>query len=286
VEFLRAHVVQPPTVVEVRTVLSLVAANAAVLAGAVLVAATPSGGATLATSGLTAAPAPVVSPAPVLSPAPLLSVAPSPAPRPVPSLAPSPVAASRPPQPKPAAPPRRSTLRTAYRPYAQVGPVVLHFPGDVVEVVGLHESGHDGAQPQSPLQRERIGLLGSRSRDTNGQGAADIVLDPTRVVRSPVTGTVLRAGTYTLYCDNVDQYLDVEPDARPGWEVKLLHFQGLRVAEGDRVQAGVTVVGSGARVLPFASQVDKHTVAPHWPHVHVEVVDPSVPDRPSSGSCD
>jgi hypothetical protein len=182
---------------------------------------------------------------------------------------------------------RRSTLRTGYRPYARVGPVVLHFPGDVVEVVGLHESGHDGAQPQSPVERDpRVGLLGSRSRGTNGQGAADVVVDPARPVRSPVTGTVLRAGTYALYCDHVDQYLVVEPDARPGWEVKLLHFEGLRLKAGDRVQAGVTVIGSGARVLPFRSQVDKHTVAPHWPHVHLEVVDPSVEDRSSGRTCD
>jgi hypothetical protein len=178
-------------------------------------------------------------------------------------------------------------MRTGYRPYARVGPLTLHFPGDRVEVVGLHESGHDGAQPQEPAERNaRVGLLGSRSRGTGGQGAADVVVDPTRPVRSPVTGTVLRAGTYALYCDHVDQYLVVEPDARPGWEVKLLHFEGLRLEAGDRVQAGITVVGSRARVLPFRSQVDKHTVAPHWPHVHVEVVDPSLPDRPSSGSCD
>lgn len=165
--------------------------------------------------------------------------------------------------------------------------MTLHFPGDVVEVVGLHESGHDGAQVQQPVDSDvRIGRLDSRSRDTNPQGAADIVVDPTREVRAPVTGTVLRAGSYTLYCDHVDHYLVIEPDARPGWEVKLLHFEGLRVGKGDRVSAGVTVVGARARVLPFASQVDKHTVAPHWPHVHVEVVDPSVPDRPTGGGCD
>lgn len=80
----------------------------------------------------------------------------------------------------------------------------MHFPGDVAEVVGLRQSGHDGAQPQSP-----------------------------------VTGTVLRAGTYTLYCGHVDNFLVVEPDARPGWEVKMLHFAGLSVAKGDRVEAGV-----------------------------------------------
>lgn len=254
--------------------LTLAAVNAAVLVVAVLVAAPEGGGSTLATRA----------PGPVASPAPGLSVAPSPAPRPV-VVTPAPAPSARPPV-KPALPPVRSTFRTGYRPYARVGPVVLHFPGEVVEVVGLHESGNDGAQPQSPLQRERVGLLGSRSRGTDGQGAADIVLDPAREVRSPVTGTVLRGGTYTLYCDHVDQYVVLEPDARPGWEVKLLHFQGLRVEAGDRVQAGVTVVGSGARVLPFASQVDKHTVAPHWPHVHVEVVDPGVPDRPSGATCD
>ena len=182
---------------------------------------------------------------------------------------------------------QRSVARTGYAPYATVGPVALHFPGDVVEVVGLHESGHDGAQPQSPVDSPvRTGRLGSRSRGTNDQGAADIVLDPSREVRAPVTGTVLRAGTYALYCDHVDQYVVIEPDARPGWEVKLLHFAGLRVAKGDRVVAGRTVVGSNARVLPFASQVDKHTVAPHWPHVHIEVVDTAIPDRPSGGSCD
>lgn len=251
----------------VRAALTLTAANVAVLAAAVLVAATPGGGTTLATTRPAPAPVPLVSPAPVDSPAPVVAARPAPTSRTVPQ-------------------PRRSTFRTGHRPYAQVGPVVLHFPGEVVEVVGLHESGHDGAQPQAPLQRERVGLLGTRARGTSGQGAADIVLDPAREVRSPVSGTVLRAGTYTLYCDHVDQYVVVEPDARPGWEVKLLHFRGLRLEAGDRVQAGVTVVGSGARVLPFASQVDEHTVAPHWPHVHVEVVDPGVPDRPSGDRCD
>jgi hypothetical protein len=69
----------------------------------------------------------------------------------------------------------------------------------------------------------------------------------------------------------------------PGWEVKLLHVQGLRVGVGARVEAGVTVVAAGPRLFPFRSQVDDHTAAPHWPHVHVEVVDLAIPDRPSGG---
>jgi biotin carboxyl carrier protein len=209
---------------------------------------------------------------------------PPPPPAAEPLAAPAPPAPPAPAPPPPPAP--RTVTATGFAPYAAVGPVALHYPGDAVEVVGYHQSGHDGAQPQQALAGGAPALvLPSRGRDTHPQGAADIVVDPSRQVRSPVTGTVLRAGTYTLYCNHTDHYLVVEPDARPGWEVKVLHFDGLRVARGDRVEAGVTVVGTGARLLPFRSQVDAETGEPSWPHVHVEVVDPSIPDRPSGPGC-
>ena len=269
--------------VRVRLTSSLAGLAAAVLAGGVLAAASlqPAGDLQAGPPAADPAPVPTSGDSVVLPPA---VVQPKAAPPPSPSRVPAPSPTV---VPRTAPPAQRVTVRTAYAAYAQAGPVVLHFPGDVVEVVGLHQSGHDGAQPQSPVGSvARIGLLGSRSRDTNPQGAADIVVDPTRPVRAPVTGTVVRAGSYTLYCDHVDDYVVVAPDAQPEWEVKLLHFEGLSVRKGDRVEAGVTVVGKRARVLPFASQVDKHTVAPHWPHLHVEVVDPRVPNRPSGGSCD
>ena len=270
--------------VRVRLTLPIVVVNVALLAGGVLAttavsapdAAAPVAMATPSAEPVLAAPvaSPVVGPTAATPPA-------RTAPSPRTTSTPTPV------EPVPVPVPQRAVVRTGYAPYATAGPVTLHYPGDVVEAVGLHESGHDGAQPQSPTSGPaRIGTLGTRSRDTNPQGAADVVVDPRQPVRAPVTGTVIRAGSYTLYCDHTDDYVVIEPDARPGWEVKLLHFEGLRVSKGDRVKAGVTVVGSGARTLPFASQVDKHTVAPHWPHLHIEVVDPSVPDRPSGGSCD
>lgn len=62
-----------------------------------------------------------------------------------------------------------------------------------------------------------------------------------------------------------------------------MHIDGVRVEPGDRVKAGVTVLAGRARKLPFRSQVDDYTAEPSWPHVHIEVIDPSIRDRPSSG---
>ncbi len=174
----------------------------------------------------------------------------------------------------------------AWVPYATVGPVTLHHPSDRVEAIGFHQSGHDGALHQAALPTA-VRWFGQedRDRDTDPQGAADIVVEPDREVRVPVTGVVLRAGTYTLYCDKVDQYAVIEPDARPGWEVKVLHIEGLALTKGQRVEAGVTRLAARARVLPFTSTVNDDTALPAWPHVHLEVVDPNVRDRPTGPGC-
>ena len=114
------------------------------------------------------------------------------------------------------------------------------------------------------------------------------MIDPDIEVRSPVTGTVKRAGTYVLYCKYSDDYAVIEPDAHPGWEVKVLHINGVQVGEGDRVVSGETVIAGGPTHLPFDSQVDELTTASTpWPHVHIEVIDPAIPNIPSpGGGCD
>ena len=122
-----------------------------------------------------------------------------------------------------------------------------------------------------------------RERGTGSRTAADVVADPDVEIRAPVTGRVKRAGTYVLYCDYRDDYVVIEPDERPGWEVKVLHINGVRVRGGDRVVAGETVLAPRPTRLPFDSQVDEFTAPPPWPHVHIEVVDPSIPDRPNPG---
>ena len=151
------------------------------------------------------------------------------------------------------------------------------------EMVGFHESGHDGA-----FQLEVVGIddwttLASRGRGTGSRTAADIVVPVGEPVLAPIDGTVIRAGTYTLYCDHSDSFVVIEPDGRPGWELKMFHFDGLAVQVGDTVVASSTQIGSSGKVLPFESQVDEFTAEPSNPHVHIEVIDTSIPDRPSSG---
>jgi hypothetical protein len=187
-----------------------------------------------------------------------------------------------PPEPEPSP---RVVWESNWAIFATVEGVVLQHPAAMVERVGFHESNHAGARQLEVFEHaiEPI-TLETRNRRTGSRSAADVVVDPDGPIRAPVTGTVLRAGTYVLYCEHSDDFVVVEPDARPGWEVKLLHIDGVRVRPGDRVEAGVTELAPRPTPLPFASQVDEHTAEPSWPHVHIEVVDPSIPNPPSSGS--
>lgn len=182
----------------------------------------------------------------------------------------------------------RVLVDTGFAPFAFADQLVLSHPAAQVEVVGFHEAGHDGARQMTPTaEAARPTELESRNRGTGSRTAADIVVSPDAEIRAPVTGTVLRAGSYVLYCEHRDDYAVIEPDARPGWEVKVLHIDGVQVQAGQRVESGTTVLAPRPTVLPFGSQVDDHTATPPWPHVHIEVVDPSIPDRPSpgGGSC-
>ena len=178
----------------------------------------------------------------------------------------------------------RSVLETGFRPFLAAGDVTLNYPTPRVERVGFHESNRAGARDLVvlPGAGETIDMP-SRDRKTPGRTAADILSDPDREVRVPVTGTVKRGGTYTLYCKYTDSYAVIEPDTHPGWEVKILHITGLAVRAGQRVEAGVTPLAAHPTRLPFKSQVEDYSASPPWPHVHVEVVDPTIKNPPGVG---
>ncbi|HVL06704.1 MAG TPA: M23 family metallopeptidase [Acidimicrobiales bacterium] len=182
--------------------------------------------------------------------------------------------------------PPRPVTEQDYTPFATAGGVVLRHPAARVERIGFHESNLDGAQQLETLPTSAPTLvLEGRARDTTARGAADVMVDPDAEIRAPVTGTVLYAGTYVLYCHYSDDFLVIEPDDHPGWEVKMLHIDGVRVRPGARVRAGVTVVAPRATRLPFESQVEEGSYRPAWPHVHIEIDDPKVPDRPTGPGC-
>lgn len=179
----------------------------------------------------------------------------------------------------------RTAYETAFVPYAQVGGITLNHPAALVERIGLHQSNHEGARDQEMTDTAASPvLLDSRGRLSGRQSAADIVVAPDSEIRSPVSGTVIRSGTYVLYCEHSDDFVVIDPDGHPGWEVKMLHIDGVQVVPGDRVLAGVTVIAPRATVLPFASQVDATTARPSWPHTHLEVIDPSIPNVSNGGS--
>ncbi len=182
--------------------------------------------------------------------------------------------------------PRSVEILTRSEPVATVAGLTLMTPASVIEQVGFHQSTHPGALGMAPARFPSFPMttMQSRGRDTDLRGAADIAVHPLASIYSPVTGTVARAGEYTLYCRYRDGYVVINPDGRPDLEVKILHIQGVRVLKGDRLVAG-RQIASRATPFPFRSQIDELTAEPSWPHVHIEVVDPSIPRRPSSGSC-
>ncbi len=202
-----------------------------------------------------------------------------------PSVAQDVQAAADTPAPGPVpAPSPRTVHHQAWTPFASAGGVTLRHPSAEVELIGFHESNLDGARQLEPLPGSAPTVtLEARGRDTGSRTAADVVVDPATEIRSPVTGTVRHAGSYVLYCDHTDNFLIIEPDDHPGWEVKVLHIEGLLVGVGARVAAGQTPISPNARKLPFQSQVDKVTAQPAWPHVHIEIDDPHIPDRPTPG---
>ncbi|MGI9597927.1 MAG: M23 family metallopeptidase [Acidimicrobiales bacterium] len=188
------------------------------------------------------------------------------------------------PAPSPVATDARTLAPQSWNVMATFAEVTLVHPSVRIERIGFHQSNHDGARQLQPSgDAVNPMTLESRDRGTGSRTAADVVVEPGTEIRAPVTGTVLRAGGYILYCEHNDDFVVIEPDSHPGWEVKLLHIDGVQVTKGDRVEAGVTVIAPMATQLPFDSQVDEFTAEPSWPHVHIEVVDPSIPDRPSTG---
>ena len=180
----------------------------------------------------------------------------------------------------------RVVVEQAYIPFGVAVDVSMHYPSSRVERIGFHQSNNEGSRPFEPFETGiPYATMESRERLSDPRSSADVVVDPDSEIRAPVSGVVVSSGSYDLYCGLYDYFINIEPDQHPGWLVKVLHISDLYVGNGDRVVQGETVLAPTARQLPFESQVDKlRTVDPAWPHVHMEVVDPSIPNVANPGS--
>lgn len=179
----------------------------------------------------------------------------------------------------------RTTDFTASAPVAAAEGVTLVAPSRMVEFIGYHQSANRGAFALTPVATPSIGqtTMASRGRGTPARSAADIALHPLLPVLSPVSGTIVRAEPYQLYCRYIDHVVLIAPDARPDLVVRVLHVNGVSVQPGQRVTAGHSVIAPRPRVLPFASQIDRFTGSPAWPHVHLEISDPRRAETPGTG---
>lgn len=234
---------------------------------------------------------PTQEPVPTATPAPVPTATTEPTPAPTATAEPT---ATPEPKPEPtevAAPPSAGSARivtaTGYATLGQASAIPLALPVGRIEIIGFHQAGHPGA---AAINAAGTGVdmvtMDSRGRGTHERSAADIVVPPGEIVVAPATGTVIAANDYVLYCKHDDALVYIEPDGWPGWVVKVFHVEGELPAVGARVVAGVTKIADSARMLPFESQVDKLTGEPSWPHVHIEVIDPNVPDtRPPGPGC-
>lgn len=176
---------------------------------------------------------------------------------------------------------------------------------EAVRFVGFHEASYADAQALSPVGRvifndnptkfapssEADGpdyvVLSSRGRPHAATSAVDMVVPEGVPVASVVTGTIGLVEPYLLYGRYPDTKVEIVPDTRPDLKVVMIHLTDVRVAAGQRVVGGQTIVAGSANHFPFTSQVDRYVELARpaqpfgpslgdipSPHVHIEVKGP------------
>jgi hypothetical protein len=112
-------------------------------------------------------------------------------------------------------------------------------------------------------------VMTARGRGSALDSAADIVLKPGSIVKSPVTGRVLEVVPYLLYGRINDIRIEIIADGYPAVKVALVHIDKATVTAGQRVEAGVTPLAT-VRPLGISSQIDQYLGAAVT-HVHIQV---------------
>lgn len=179
------------------------------------------------------------------------------------------------------------------RPFAAVDGATFSLPSTDVLVVGYHEASLPGALAMDPIgtglsnaNTTRITLppdraegaeyhvMSSRGRVLPPTSAVDVVMRDDDPVLAPVDGVVTEVRPYRLYGTHPDTRVEIRPAEAPHLRLVMIHVDDVRVAVGERVTTGATVIAGTANRFPFASHVDRY-LDRRWPHVHMEVKDAS-----------
>lgn len=121
-------------------------------------------------------------------------------------------------------------------------------------------------------------VMYARGRQSQATSSVDVVMPVGPPVLSPVSGTVRAAVPYKLYGRIDDVRLEIVPDGHPELVVAIVHISDIKVAEGQRVEAGRTPIAI-LRPLGIKSQIDEYTGL-REDHLHIQV-NPSTPVPPA-----
>ena len=100
-------------------------------------------------------------------------------------------------------------------------------------------------------------------------------------VKAPVDGTVVLVRDYRLYEEMDDVEVHIQPTGRPDLDCVIIHLESPRVKAGDKVEGGVTPIGSVRDIESFLTDVQLGFFTPEGVggnHSHVQMNDANYPE--------
>ncbi len=179
-------------------------------------------------------------------------------------------------------------------PLATLGSLRLVVPAPEARLIGFHEASLPGVLdldpagilqsndnttrfvpgPDDPTGQPYV-VLSSRGRVHGPSTAVDVVIEDDQPILSPVDGVVTDVRDYQLYSRYPDTRIEIQPDAAPHLRIVMIHVTGVTATAGDRVVAGRSILAAGPNRFSFSSHIDRYLDPERWPHVHIEVKDPT-----------
>lgn len=111
----------------------------------------------------------------------------------------------------------------------------------------------------------------TRSRGTFSTTACDVVSKAGAPVYAPISGTVLAAEPYMLYNKYPDLRVKILIDGNPGYYVEVLHMDSIKVTRGQRVESGVTQIGTIRDLVPYFFSGPNPYTREEGNHAHLQI---------------